>query len=109
MDMNMSTVKKILKKLGGKAILSRDGVLVPDEAAIAEIEASLPKKCDLIIGVGSGVINDLCKIVSFRKHLPYYIVATSYCLTYFQVSELDQLGIIKSLDLVRLDEWNFNL
>lgn len=30
--------------------------------------------------------------------VPYYIVATSYCLTYFQVSELDQLGIIKSLD-----------
>lgn len=69
--------EKILKKLGGKAILSRDGVLVPDEAAIAEIEASIPQKCDLIIGVGSGVINDLCKIVSFKAGLRYFIIATA--------------------------------
>lgn len=29
--------------------------------------------------------------------VPYYVVATAYCLTYFQVSELDRLGIINSL------------
>ena len=32
---------------------------------------------DLIVGVGSGVLQDLCKYVSFRHKLPYHIVATA--------------------------------
>ncbi len=52
-------------------------VLVPDEAALAAIEARVTGETDLILGVGSGVINDLCKQVSFQKDLPYYIVATA--------------------------------
>ena len=40
----------------------------------------------------------LLDLYSSRIHIPYYIVATQYCLTYYQVSELDHLGIIKSLD-----------
>lgn len=31
-------------------------------------------------------------------NVPYYDVATTYCLTYFQVSELDHLGIIEALE-----------
>lgn len=31
----------------------------------------------LIIGFGSGTINDLCKIVSFQKHIPYIIFASA--------------------------------
>ncbi len=58
-------------------IFQRDGILVPDEAAIAELKAHITKETDLIIGVGSGVINDLCKHVSFLMGLPYYIVATA--------------------------------
>ncbi len=54
-----------------------DGVLIPDEQAVAAVEAVLPADCDLVLGVGSGVINDLCKYVSFRHDLPYYIVATA--------------------------------
>ena len=64
-------------KLGGKIILTRSGVLVPDEVAIAEIESALPEGVDLIVGVGSGVINDLCKIVSFKAGIRYFIVATA--------------------------------
>lgn len=52
-------------------------VLVPDEAAIAKIEDRLPEGADLIVGVGSGVINDLCKHVSFTHGLPYAIAATA--------------------------------
>ncbi len=33
--------------------------------------------CDLIIAVGSGTINDLCKLASFRKNIPYVIFATA--------------------------------
>ena len=56
---------------------SGDGVVIPDEAAIAQMEAVLQPETDLILGVGSGVINDLCKYVSFFHQLPYYIVATA--------------------------------
>ena len=52
-------------------------VVVPNEEKIAEIEACLSADTDLIIGIGSGVINDLCKHVSFQHNLPYYIVATA--------------------------------
>lgn len=52
-------------------------VVVPDERTIAQIEGMLKYETDLIIGVGSGVINDLCKHVSFIHGLPYMIVATA--------------------------------
>lgn len=54
-----------------------DGLLIPNEEAIAELSAAVTEKTDLIVGVGSGVINDLCKYVSFKKGLPYFIVATA--------------------------------
>ena len=54
-----------------------DAPLIPDEAAIAAIHDRCVEGVDLILGVGSGVINDLCKIVSFERNLPYYIVATA--------------------------------
>ena len=54
-----------------------DKPLIPDEEALAAIEAKVTKATDLIVGVGSGVINDLCKQISFAAGLPYYIVATA--------------------------------
>ena len=54
-----------------------DKPLIPDEAAIEVLDAAVEEQTDLIIGVGSGVINDLCKHVSFGRNLPYYIVATA--------------------------------
>ena len=51
--------------------------LVPNEESIAALEARVTDKTDLIVGIGSGVINDLCKYVSFQHKLPYYIVATA--------------------------------
>ena len=54
-----------------------DAPLIPNEEAIAAIHKMVIPSVDLIIGVGSGVINDLCKIVSFERNLPYYIVATA--------------------------------
>jgi len=73
--------RDVEKALAGKAehvcVLKRDGILVPNEAAIAEIQACITEDTDLIIGVGSGVIQDLCKHVSFEAKLPYHIVATA--------------------------------
>lgn len=52
-------------------------VVIPDEAAIAAIEADMDACVDFIIGIGSGVINDLCKHVSFTHGIRYAIVATA--------------------------------
>lgn len=56
---------------------SNSKVVIPNEESINVIENALTDENDLIIGIGSGVINDLCKYVSFFNHLPYYIVATA--------------------------------
>jgi len=58
-------------------IYHREGILVPNEEAIAEMQAQLTAQTDLIVGIGSGVIQDLCKYVSFEAKIPYHIVATA--------------------------------
>ena len=58
-------------------VFGGEGVLIPDEEAIAAMEGALTPATDLLVGVGSGVINDLCKHVSFKRGLPYVIVATA--------------------------------
>ena len=68
---------KIGARIADKVIFVTESVLVPDEKALAEIEKHITDKTDLIIGIGSGVINDLCKHVSFNAGLRYYIVATA--------------------------------
>lgn len=58
-------------------VFETEGFLVPDETAINTVTKLLTKKTDLIIGIGSGVIQDLCKYVSFENNLKYHIVATA--------------------------------
>ncbi len=50
---------------------------VPDEEAIGTILIHLDPSCDLIIAVGSGTLNDLCRFISFKLNLPYIIAATA--------------------------------
>ncbi len=52
-------------------------VVIPDEQSIEALERTLPVDAQAIVGVGSGVINDLCKYVSAAHSLPYMIVATA--------------------------------
>lgn len=54
-----------------------DELLVPNEKAVEKLSNQITEETDLIIGVGSGVINDLCKYCSHKANLPYYIVATA--------------------------------
>ncbi len=58
-------------------LTSNTNVLIPNEESIEKIKKAITDKTELVIGVGSGVINDLCKYVSFFNDLPYYIVATA--------------------------------
>lgn len=64
-------------KIHDRLTFSGDSFVIPNEETVARLEAHITDKTDLIIGVGSGVINDLCKHVSFLHGLPYYIVATA--------------------------------
>ncbi len=70
-------VSDLGNKLENKLIIYRDDVLVPDERAIAEANTVITDKTDLIIGIGSGVIQDLCKYVSHEHGIGYFIVATA--------------------------------
>ena len=63
-------------RIAARQIFPGSPLLVPNEDAIEAVEA----KADgitKIIGIGSGVVQDLCKYVSFNRHIPYYIVATA--------------------------------
>lgn len=68
---------KIGDKITSTQIFQTTSVLVPNEDALAAIESKITPATDLIVGIGSGVINDLCKHVSFNAGLRYYIVATA--------------------------------
>ena len=63
-------------KCAGKVIFPGSTVLIPNEAAIERITEQT-RGAELIIGIGSGVIQDLCKYVSHKEAIPYYIVATA--------------------------------
>ena len=77
-DAQGSAVERLLgAMIESQLIYSGETVLVPDEKAIDALQECVTDKTDLIVGVGSGVINDICKYVSFCRDLPYYIVATA--------------------------------
>ena len=69
--------EKLGCRLADTLIYNTTEVLVPNEAALDELQSHVTSETDLIIGIGSGVINDLCKQISFVSKLPYYIVATA--------------------------------
>ena len=50
--------------------------LIPNEETVSAVNSEL-NQIDLIIGVGSGVIQDVCKYVSFTNNLPYFIIPTA--------------------------------
>ena len=49
----------------------------PDELAVGQAILHFDRSCQLVVGVGSGVINDIGKILSHTAGLPYAIVATA--------------------------------
>ena len=63
----------ILNKSCGKLILESPKA---DEETVLKIQ-NYAKDYDLIAAVGSGTINDLCKLASFRNKIPYLIFGTA--------------------------------
>lgn len=52
-------------------------VLVPDEKTAGSILFAIGEKTDLLLAVGTGVINDITKYVSRRVNIPEVLVATA--------------------------------
>ncbi len=59
-----------------KCIFTEDA-LEPDEHSVGRAIMYYESDCDLVIGVGSGVINDISKIVANVAGKPYIIVGTA--------------------------------
>ncbi len=70
-------VKAALKGRAVDEVQFGKEIVIPNEDAIEKIEQALCPETDLIVGIGSGVINDLCKHVSFTNEMRYIIVATA--------------------------------
>lgn len=50
---------------------------VPDLATLARLEASVGPRVDAVVAVGSGTLNDLCKLVALRRGCPQVVFATA--------------------------------
>lgn len=48
-----------------------------DDRTRAVLEPRLAQPCDLLVAVGSGVINDLCKWIAADSGTPYVVIATA--------------------------------
>ena len=75
------------------------GCIEPDEAAVGSAVMHFDKTCDLVIGIGSGVINDIGKILANVTGLPYFIVGTAPSMDGYAsaTSSMDMGGVKVSL------------
>lgn len=49
----------------------------PDEAAAGSLAMAFDPACDCVLAVGSGVVNDCCKVLAHAAGLPSLVVATA--------------------------------
>lgn len=58
-------------------VFSSAGHIEPDERAVGEIAMAFDPACDVLLAVGSGVINDCCKVMAHAAGLPCMVVCTA--------------------------------
>lgn len=77
----------------------------PDEYTVGSVVMHFDTKCDLVIAVGSGVVNDVGKILSNVTHSLYYIVATAPSMDGYasESSSMSRDGLKISLPSKRAD------
>ena len=55
----------------------QEGPIEPDERAVGSLTMALPPEADGVVAVGSGVLNDCCKVLCHAARLPLLVVATA--------------------------------
>lgn len=60
-----------------KAHIFKGKRFVPDEKALGDLMIDADRDCDLVVAVGTGSINDMCRFFSYQMGIPYAIVATA--------------------------------
>lgn len=70
------SVERAAAASGARTKLHVLGHLGYDESTIGELVFSVPADADLLIAVGTGSINDMCRFTAYKLRIPYYIVAT---------------------------------
>ena len=68
---------EILQEAGVKGSLLQLKHLEFDEATLGEILINMPDDCDVVVAVGTGSINDMCRYFSYRMGRPFFTVATA--------------------------------
>lgn len=61
----------------GSVCLAGRPKVLPNEEYLAEIDAAYDDGCDFVLGVGSGVVNDLCKMAARSRGIGSGIAATA--------------------------------
>ncbi len=74
--------ERVISLLGGRienslCYQTGNDLLVPDEIAVKRAASMITPETDFILGIGSGVINDICKYTSFERGVPCAIIATA--------------------------------
>ncbi len=72
--------KRCLEILAGAGVKAYCVKLVHtgfDEATLGELVINMPADCDLVVAVGTGAINDMCRYFSFKMGRPFFTVATA--------------------------------
>lgn len=54
-----------------------EGKMEPDERAVGALTMALDPACDVVVAIGSGVINDCCKVMAHACRLPSMVVCTA--------------------------------
>ena len=63
--------------IDAKAHVFTGGRFIPNEESLGKLMIDAPRALDLVVAVGTGSINDMCRFFSYQMNVPYAIVATA--------------------------------
>ena len=67
---------RVRNALDAQSIILPDGVLA-DEETIAKVAAAVDPGVEVVVAVGSGTVNDICKMVAMGRGCPQVVFATA--------------------------------
>lgn len=95
-------VKSILARadIANSEFIFQNSPVCPDEAAVGSALMHFDYACDIIVGIGSGVINDISKLLARALDRPYIIAATAPSMDGYASasSSMERDGLKVSLD-----------